>query len=50
MGQILVGVKDTNLDVIRFFEHLGYHDTGIREQVSDDAPGQIILMVRKLEP
>jgi L-amino acid N-acyltransferase YncA len=49
MDQICVGIKDTNLGVMKFFEHLGYHDTGIRKQVSDDSPRHLILMARKLE-
>jgi L-amino acid N-acyltransferase YncA len=49
MDQIFVGIKDTNLGVMKFFEHLGYHDTGIRRQLSDDSPRQLILMARKLE-
>jgi len=49
MDQIFVGIKDTNLGVVKFFEHLGYDDTGIRQQVSTDSPRQLILMARKLE-
>ena len=49
IDQIRVGIKDTNLGVVEFFEHLGYHDTGIRQQLSGDSPTQLIVMARKLE-
>ena len=48
MDQIFVGITETNLGVLKFFEHLGYHDTGIRGQVSGDWPRQLIMMARKL--
>jgi len=48
MDQIIVGITETNLSVVKFFEHLGYHDTGNRGQVSGDWPRQLIVMARKL--
>ncbi len=49
MDQIYVAIMDTNLDVVKFYEHLGYYDTGRREQLPDDAQRQVIVMARKLE-
>ncbi|MCP4599918.1 MAG: GNAT family N-acetyltransferase [Proteobacteria bacterium] len=49
MDQIYVGITDTNLDVVKFYEHLGYRDTGRREQLPNDAQRHIIVMSRKLE-
>jgi GNAT superfamily N-acetyltransferase len=49
MDQINVGITDTNPGIVKFYEHLGYHDTGIREQVSNDSSRQLIVMERKLK-
>jgi len=49
MDQMYAGITETNLSVVKFFERLGYHDTGIREQISGDWPRQIIVMARKLQ-
>jgi len=49
MDQIFVGITHTNLGVVKFYEHLGYHDTGIRGQKSDDPSRQLIMMARKLK-
>jgi len=49
MDQVVVGITDTNLGVVKFYEHLGYYDTGRREQLPDDSQRQIIVMARKLE-
>jgi hypothetical protein len=35
---------------VKFYEHLGYGDTGLRDQSSGDAPKQIIVMTRRLKP
>jgi len=48
--QMFLGVLETNPSVVKFYEHLGYRDTGLREQTSGDAPRQIIIMARRLKP
>jgi len=47
--QISLGVKETNRNALRFYEHLGYQDAGIRVQMPND-PANIIIMYRKLKP
>ena len=48
MDQVVAEIIDTNLDVVKFYAHLGYHVTGTREQVSDGSPRQLIVMAREL--
>jgi L-amino acid N-acyltransferase YncA len=49
MDQVVAEIIDTNLNAVKFYEHLGYHVTGTRELVLDDSPRQLIVMARKLE-
>lgn len=51
--QVVLGVMETNLSVIAFYEYLGYSDTGMRVQMPGDrpsggAPKTIIVMGRRL--
>jgi hypothetical protein len=47
--QVALGVKETNVDVLEFYGHLGYEDTGMRLQVPNQ-PGNVIIMGRRLKP
>ena len=47
--QVALGVKDSNVDVLEFYGHLGYEDTGMRLQVPNQ-PGNVIIMGRRLKP
>jgi len=47
--QVALGVKETNVDVLEFYRHLGYEDTGMRLQVPNQ-PGNVIIMGRRLKP
>jgi len=47
--QVTLGVKETNADVLEFYGHLGYEDTGMRLQVPNE-PGNVIIMGRRLKP
>jgi GNAT superfamily N-acetyltransferase len=46
--QIMLGVLETNVSVLKFYEHLGYSDTGIRAPVDDTT--QVIVLGRRLIP
>jgi ribosomal protein S18 acetylase RimI-like enzyme len=46
-GRVVVGITNTNLGAVAFFEHLGYGDTGTREHLPDGR--QLVMMARKLE-
>jgi ribosomal protein S18 acetylase RimI-like enzyme len=47
--QITLGVKETNPNALKFYEHLGYQDTGLRLHTPDD-PKEVIIMFRRLKP
>jgi ribosomal protein S18 acetylase RimI-like enzyme len=47
--QVALGVRETNLNVLEFYGHLGYADTGMRMQVPDQ-PGSVVIMGRRLKP
>jgi len=46
--QLVLGVTETNLAVVKFYEHLGYADIGMRIPLPSDPTKQIIVMARKL--
>lgn len=48
--RIYLGVLATNPEAVKFYAHLGYADTGRREETSEQAPRQIIIMSRRLQP
>jgi len=48
--QVVLGVVNTNLSIMKFYEHLGYSDTGFRVHLPGDAAKVIIGMGRKLRP
>ncbi len=43
-----LGVTEMNTNAMKFYEHLGYTDTGIRFPLSWDPTKQIIILGRKL--
>ena len=45
---IALGVSEMNVNAIKFYEHLGYIDTGIRYPLSWDPTKQIIMLGRIL--
>jgi ribosomal protein S18 acetylase RimI-like enzyme len=47
--QVTLGVKETNVNVLKFYEHLGYQDIGVRVQMPND-PANVIIMGRRLKP
>jgi GNAT superfamily N-acetyltransferase len=46
--QIGLGVTELNTQGMKFYEHLGYFDTGIRAPIPWDPSRQIIILGRKL--
>lgn len=48
LGQIFLGVTDSNLRVLNFYNRLGYQDTGMRFEVPGRESRQIIIMLRPL--
>jgi GNAT superfamily N-acetyltransferase len=49
-NQVTLGVKETNLDVLKFYEHLGYKDTGYHVAQMPNDPTKIIIMGWRLSP
>lgn len=47
--QIVLGITETNLNVVKFYEHLGYSDTGMRVPIPGHLPRHIIVMARRLK-
>ena len=48
--QVVLGVTETNLSVLKFYEHLGYTDRGFRVHLPGNGTKQIIIMARRLKP
>jgi ribosomal protein S18 acetylase RimI-like enzyme len=46
--RISLGVAESNLGVQKFYERLGYADTGIRVPLSSDHTLQVIVMAKRL--
>ena len=50
VDQIALGVTEMNQDVLKFYERLGYSDTGIRAPWPADLAKSIIVLSRRLKP
>lgn len=48
-SQIVLGVMESNLHVQKFYEHLGYVDTGMRVNVPATPAAQVVIMSRRLD-
>jgi hypothetical protein len=46
--QIALGVTETNLGVLTFYEHLGYVDIGLRAPLPSNPTLQVVVMARRL--
>jgi ribosomal protein S18 acetylase RimI-like enzyme len=47
-ARISLGVAESNLEVQKFYERLGYVDSGIRVQLPSNPTLQVVVMVRRL--
>jgi GNAT superfamily N-acetyltransferase len=48
--QLALGVTEMNTDVLKFYAHLGYADTGLRFPWPVDATKRVIVLARRLKP
>jgi ribosomal protein S18 acetylase RimI-like enzyme len=48
--QIALGVTEVNQEVLKFYQHLGYSDTGLRAPWPADPSKNIIILGRQLRP
>lgn len=48
--QIALGVTEMNPDVLKFYQHLGYNDTGFRAPWPADPTKNVIVLGRRLKP
>ncbi|HVP57318.1 MAG TPA: GNAT family N-acetyltransferase [bacterium] len=48
--QVALGVKQTNVAVLQFYEHLGWQDTGVRLPNPQNPGENTIIMSRRLTP
>lgn len=46
--RVSLGVIETNLHVLRFYERLGYEDAGLRVPLRTDPSKRIVVMMRSL--
>jgi ribosomal protein S18 acetylase RimI-like enzyme len=49
-ARISLGVAESNLEVQKFYERLGYSDIGIRVPLPSNPTLQVVVMARRLEP
>jgi len=48
--RVSLGVIETNLHVLRFYERLGYQDAGLRVPLRTDPSKRIVVLMRSLLP